>query len=164
MIQFKIASLLCRGLTKRKLLNSRDRTHENNNFITTSYAVSTLLTRLHIIFYYMCDDGFTCYLMQLRIQHETYPKNAEQSSQLTLLVNDLEIRDRLAQSQINKFLYQYTTEAMPRQSHANMVGGWDLRLSRMITSHRLSWMDLSCCQSVEERGGDENHTLKNVFA
>ena len=60
-------------------------------------------------------------LLQLRIQHETYPKNTEQSSQLTLLINDLEIRDRLTQSQINKFLYQYTTEAMPRQSHANMV-------------------------------------------
>ena len=45
MIQFKIASFLCRGLTKRKLLNSRDRTHENNNFIITSYAVSTFVKR-----------------------------------------------------------------------------------------------------------------------
>ena len=37
------------------------------------------------------------------------------------LVQDVEIRDRLAQSQINKFLYQYTSEACPKQTHANMV-------------------------------------------
>ena len=59
---------------------------------------------------------------QLRIQQETYPSDSEQASRLVLLIRDMEIRDRLAQSQINKFLYQYTTDAMPRQSHANMVG------------------------------------------
>ena len=58
---------------------------------------------------------------QLRIQHEVYPPDTEQASRLVLLVHDVEMRDRLAHSQINKFLYQYTTEAMPRQSHANMV-------------------------------------------
>ncbi len=62
--------------------------------------------------------------LQLRIQHETFPHDTEQSSRLVLLVRDMEVRDRLAQSQINKFLYQYTTDAMPRQSHANMVGPW----------------------------------------
>ena len=70
-------------------------------------------------------------LSQLRIQHETYPKNTEQSSQVILLINDLEIRDRLTQSQINKFLYQYTTEAMPRQSHANMVRTLALLISTL---------------------------------
>lgn len=83
--------------------------------VTVTLSKLFLATTAHSI--HVC-----LYLMQLRLQHETYPKNTEQSSQLTLLINDLEIRDRLAQSQINKFLYQYTTEAMPRQSHANMVG------------------------------------------
>ncbi len=57
----------------------------------------------------------------MRIQHETYPSGCEQSSRLVLLIGDLEIRDRLADSNINKLLYQYTTEAMPKQSHASMV-------------------------------------------
>ena len=38
-----------------------------------------------------------------------------------LLAQDVEIRDRLAHSQINKFLYQYTSESMPKQTNANMV-------------------------------------------
>ena len=61
------------------------------------------------------------YLVQVRLQHETYPPDTEQISRVVLLVHNAEIRDRLADSQINKFLYQYTTEARPRQSHANMV-------------------------------------------
>lgn len=60
--------------------------------------------------------------VQVRFQHETYPGDTGQASRLALLIRDMEIRDRLANSNINKFLYQYTTESMPRQSHANMVG------------------------------------------
>ena len=40
---------------------------------------------------------------------------------MVVLAQDVEIRDRLAQSQINKFLYQYMSESMPKQTHANMV-------------------------------------------
>lgn len=42
-------------------------------------------------------------------------------SRQVLLIKDLELRDRLASSQINKFLYQYYSEAKPKQAHANMV-------------------------------------------
>jgi len=58
---------------------------------------------------------------QIRIQHEVYPDNTLQASRQVLIINDLEIRDRLALSKINKFLYQYSSDAIPRQSHASMV-------------------------------------------
>jgi len=58
---------------------------------------------------------------QIRIQHEIYPDNTYQASRQVLVVSDLEIRDRLALSKINKFLYQYSSDSIPRQSHASMV-------------------------------------------
>jgi len=58
---------------------------------------------------------------QIRIQHEVYPENTVQASRQVLIISDLEIRDRLALSKINKFLYQYSSDALPRQSHASMV-------------------------------------------
>lgn len=74
---------------------------------------------------------------QVSFQHETYPAGAEAGAggprgapeaeeqpagRQVLLVQELEVRDRLASSQINKFLYLYTSERMPRRAHANMVG------------------------------------------
>nr|CAD7202492.1 unnamed protein product [Timema douglasi] len=58
---------------------------------------------------------------EVRFQHEVYPENTAEASRQVLLVNEVEIRDRLASSQINKFLYQYSSEARPKQSHANMI-------------------------------------------
>lgn len=46
-----------------------------------------------------------------------------------ILIQDFEIRDKLASSNINKFLYLYSSEAMPKQHDANMVsnfGDYDL--------------------------------------
>jgi len=62
----------------------------------------------------LCDE-------QIRVQHEVYPDNTLQASRQVLIISELEIRDRLALSKINKFLYQYSSDALPRQSHANMV-------------------------------------------
>ncbi|XP_034941345.1 autophagy-related protein 2 homolog B [Chelonus insularis] len=59
-------------------------------------------------------------LNKVRFQHETYPENTPEASRQVLLVSEIEIRDRLASSHINKFLYQYSSEAQPRQTHANM--------------------------------------------
>ena len=69
----------------------------------------------------------TCvgFVVQLRIQHETYAPDQKQSSRLVVLLHDLEVRDRLAQSRINKFLYQYSTESMPRQSQSNTVSSME---------------------------------------
>ena len=58
---------------------------------------------------------------QVRFQHEVYPESTFQASRQVLAVGEIEIRDRLAHSHINKFLYQYCSEARPRQAHANMV-------------------------------------------
>ena len=50
-----------------------------------------------------------------------YPSDTPECSRLVVLLHDMEVRDRLVQSRINKFLYQYSTDTMPRQTHANMV-------------------------------------------
>ncbi|KAF5280262.1 hypothetical protein FQR65_LT03070 [Abscondita terminalis] len=60
-------------------------------------------------------------LNKVRFQHEVYPDYTVQASRQVLIVNEVEVRDRLATSQINKFLYQYTSQARPKQSHAHMV-------------------------------------------
>ncbi|KAL5009376.1 hypothetical protein ScPMuIL_014957 [Solemya velum] len=60
-------------------------------------------------------------LTKVRLQHETFPVNTTQASRQVLLIYDVEIRDRLATSNFNKFLYQYSSELLPRQSHAYMV-------------------------------------------
>ncbi|XP_078034719.1 autophagy-related 2 isoform X1 [Augochlora pura] len=59
-------------------------------------------------------------LNKVRFQHEVYPDNTVEAARQILLISDIEIRDRLASSQINKFLYQYSSESKPKQSHANM--------------------------------------------
>ena len=61
---------------------------------------------------------------KLAAQHELYPTsdsvNAPVSRQI-LIVPSLEIRDRLAGSEINKLLHMYSSKTRPRQSSANML-------------------------------------------
>lgn len=81
------------------------------------------------------------YVLQVSFQHESYLVQAagqdgeasvaaggivatgieQPLSRQVFIVQELEIRDRLASSQINKFLYLYTSESMPRRAHSNMV-------------------------------------------
>ncbi|XP_035280532.1 autophagy-related protein 2 homolog B isoform X1 [Anguilla anguilla] len=69
-------------------------------------------------------------LTKVKFQHEVYPHApadsgstaAEQPvSRQVFTVQDLEIRDRLATSQMNKFLYLYSSKEMPRKAHSNML-------------------------------------------
>ncbi|CAL9707012.1 unnamed protein product [Knipowitschia caucasica] len=70
-------------------------------------------------------------LTKVSFQHETYLEgdaagamglSGEQPlSRQVFIVQELEVRDRLASSQINKFLYLYTSESMPRRAHSNML-------------------------------------------
>ncbi|KAK8735432.1 hypothetical protein OTU49_005389 [Cherax quadricarinatus] len=60
-------------------------------------------------------------LSKVRFQYEIYPETVQQASRNVLLIHDVEIRDRLTSSKINKFLYQFSSETCPRQAHANMV-------------------------------------------
>ncbi|XP_070797725.1 autophagy-related protein 2 homolog B [Pituophis catenifer annectens] len=69
-------------------------------------------------------------LSKVKFQHEVYP-SGEPECELSVLeqpvsrqifmVQDLEIRDRLATSQMNKFLYLYCSKEMPRKAHSNML-------------------------------------------
>ena len=49
------------------------------------------------------------------------PGGEQPLSRQVFIVQELEVRDRLASSQLNKFLYLYTSESMPRRAHSNMV-------------------------------------------
>nr|XP_033806767.1 autophagy-related protein 2 homolog B isoform X1 [Geotrypetes seraphini] len=75
------------------------------------------------------------YLMEIKLskvkfQHEVYPQNISEYefslqeqpvSRQVFIVQDLEIRDRLASSQMNKFLHLYCSKEMPRKAHSNML-------------------------------------------
>uniref|UniRef100_A0A8C6L4B2 Autophagy related 2A n=1 Tax=Nothobranchius furzeri TaxID=105023 RepID=A0A8C6L4B2_NOTFU len=49
------------------------------------------------------------------------PSGEQPLCRQVFIVQELEVRDRLASSQINKFLYLYTSESMPRRAHSNML-------------------------------------------
>uniref|UniRef100_A0A8D1FYC9 Autophagy related 2B n=1 Tax=Sus scrofa TaxID=9823 RepID=A0A8D1FYC9_PIG len=66
---------------------------------------------------------------KVKFQHEVYPPCKPECdssllehpvSRQVFIVQDLEIRDRLATSQMNKFLYLYCSKEMPRKAHSNM--------------------------------------------
>ncbi|XP_059951660.1 autophagy-related protein 2 homolog B isoform X4 [Mesoplodon densirostris] len=69
-------------------------------------------------------------LSKVKFQHEVYPPCKPECdssllehpvSRQVFIVQDLEIRDRLATSQMNKFLYLYCSKEMPRKAHSNML-------------------------------------------
>lgn len=69
-------------------------------------------------------------LSKVKFQHEIYPQSGAEGesglleqpvSRQIFIVQDLEIRDRLATSQMNKFLYLYCSKEMPRKAHSNML-------------------------------------------
>ena len=74
---------------------------------------------------------------QVRAQYEIYPSHTEQASRQVLVIHDIEMRDRLEHSNINKFLYQYSSEWLPRQTHANMVSHLTYLLSQKKFSKTL---------------------------
>ncbi|CAO1344881.1 unnamed protein product [Diamesa serratosioi] len=61
------------------------------------------------------------HLYKARFSHESYPPTTEQASRQVLLITELEIRDRLAISNINKFLYHPTTGFKLRNGDNHMV-------------------------------------------
>ncbi|CAG9863843.1 unnamed protein product [Phyllotreta striolata] len=67
------------------------------------------------------DVHMELHLNKVRFQHEVYPETTKQASRQVLIISDVEIVDRLESSQFNKFLYQYTSQTRPKQSHAHMI-------------------------------------------
>ncbi len=74
---------------------------------------------MYMVLWHSLD--FVVFPMQLRFQYEEYPAETKQAWRQVVLIQHVEIRDRLSSSQINKLLYQYSTEARPKQTHSNMV-------------------------------------------
>ncbi|XP_053553473.1 autophagy-related protein 2 homolog B isoform X2 [Bombina bombina] len=69
-------------------------------------------------------------LCKVKFQHEVYPQDGLETgvaileqpvSRQIFIVQDIEIRDRLASSQMNKFLHLYSSKEMPRKAHSNML-------------------------------------------
>lgn len=58
---------------------------------------------------------------KVKFSHEVYPPNAEQASRQVLLITELEIWDRLAISDIKKFLYQSSVGQRPSKGNNHMV-------------------------------------------
>ncbi|XP_005990375.1 autophagy-related protein 2 homolog B [Latimeria chalumnae] len=91
-------------------------------------------------------------LSKVKFQHEVYPPSGLDSdtnlveqpvSRQVFIVQDLEIRDRLATSQMNKFLYLYSSKELPRKAHSNMLTVKALQLSA-----ELGQTPQECCLRV----------------
>lgn len=61
------------------------------------------------------------HLNKVRFSHETYPTTTEQASRQVLLITEMEIRDRLAISNINKLMYRPAVGFRTRQGNNHMV-------------------------------------------
>ncbi|XP_006901527.1 PREDICTED: autophagy-related protein 2 homolog A [Elephantulus edwardii] len=88
-------------------------------------------------------------LSKVSFQHEVYPVEADPNleeqplSRQVFVVQELEVRDRLATSKINKFLYLYASERMPRRTHSNM-----LTIKALHVAPTASLEDPECCLRV----------------
>lgn len=60
-------------------------------------------------------------LSKIKFQYELYPKDADQSSRQILVINNIEVKDKLLTSEFNKMLYLHTSPSKPKQYYANMV-------------------------------------------
>jgi len=60
-------------------------------------------------------------LTKIRISHDTYPTSSSYSSRQVLIISDIEIRDRLISSDINKLLYHPFKNSIPQRNNENMV-------------------------------------------
>uniref|UniRef100_T1JN27 Autophagy-related protein 2 n=1 Tax=Strigamia maritima TaxID=126957 RepID=T1JN27_STRMM len=94
--------------------SSANRNRNNNNRPTRNWKHEGGPGRDH-------DKHIELQLNKVRFQYEKYPISALKGVWQILLIQDVEVRDRLASSQFNKFLYQYSSETVPRQTHANMI-------------------------------------------
>ncbi|XP_062121458.1 autophagy-related protein 2 homolog B isoform X4 [Drosophila sulfurigaster albostrigata] len=60
-------------------------------------------------------------LTKIRISHDTYPINAAYSSRQVLIISEIEIRDRLKSSEINKLLYHPFINNISHKNSENMI-------------------------------------------
>ncbi|XP_055908295.1 autophagy-related protein 2 homolog B isoform X2 [Eupeodes corollae] len=60
-------------------------------------------------------------LSKVRCSHEVYPTQTTQASRQVLVISELEVRDRLQTSEINKFLYHPSAKHLPNKSSQHMI-------------------------------------------
>lgn len=60
-------------------------------------------------------------LNKIRFRYDVYPTTTKQASRFKLLVNSLEVRDRIKTSEVNKFLVKLVDKDHPEQSSAYML-------------------------------------------
>lgn len=58
---------------------------------------------------------------KVKFSHEVYPANTEQASRQVLVIPEFEIWDRLAVSNIKKFLYHWSSSQGPKKGNNNMI-------------------------------------------
>lgn len=60
-------------------------------------------------------------LSKIKSVFDKFKDSCSTSWRFIFMVNEIEIRDRVSKSNINKMLYEYTSENMPRRHSANMI-------------------------------------------
>jgi autophagy-related protein 2 len=60
-------------------------------------------------------------LNKIRFQHDVFSETSSIASRQVLMVSEIEISDRLSNSDRNKLLYQYVSKDMPKRSNTSMV-------------------------------------------
>ncbi|TRY61083.1 hypothetical protein TCAL_14969 [Tigriopus californicus] len=60
-------------------------------------------------------------ILRIQFVHEMYPEHCREVSRQVLVIPILEIRDRMAASDINKLLHLYSSRSRPRQTSSNMM-------------------------------------------
>ena len=60
-------------------------------------------------------------MTKVQFRHELYPPDQKKTSRQCLFIKDIQIKDKVATSEMNKFLYQLSNDSLPKQSNANML-------------------------------------------
>ncbi|KAH8385046.1 hypothetical protein KR093_006195 [Drosophila rubida] len=75
-------------------------------------------------------------LTKIRISHDSYPMNATYSSRQVLIISEIEIRDRLKSSDINKLLYHPFSNNISHKNSENMITVKALNARSNTNKHR----------------------------
>lgn len=77
-------------------------------------------------------------ISKLRFSHETYPLQTEHASRQVLLIKEIEIRDKLRVSAINKFLYLQPDELKKGSRHMVVIKALHLRPDPNLSAQECS--------------------------
>ncbi|PAA46669.1 hypothetical protein BOX15_Mlig014977g1 [Macrostomum lignano] len=67
------------------------------------------------------DQCMQLQVKKLSVRHSRFPDDSQTLQRQVVIIEDLEILDKVATSPINSFLYRHTSELMPRQTYTPML-------------------------------------------